>query len=233
MKKAKNQVKHKTMREVVSDLEKQGHSVTYYVRKDGGILIKTIDGQRFTGATGNLYARAMVGETLSTKRANQLSQITWSGKRAKSQISNKYKKIKDKLKQVQRKWREAFGVNPPVGKKTSKKVKWQIENKGVEETERLLNEAERYAKGQAYTKNIGYLVDRILDYAEKFKIKNDGKPSDVQLKLINLADEIMDNKDKIMEKKILVAYEALYDLDHGIPPEDVINNVRGILGLKK
>lgn len=231
--KTTNQVKHKTMREVVSDLEKQGHSVTYYVRKDGGILIQSIDGQRFTGATGNMYARAMIGETLSTKRANQLSRITWSGKRAKSQISNKYKKIKDKLKQVQRKWREAFGVNPPVGKKTSKKVKWQIENKGVEETERLLNEAERYAKGQAYTKNIGYLVDRILDYAEKFKIKNDGKPSDVQLKLINLADEIMDNKDKIMEKKILVAYEALYDLDHGIPPEDVINNVRGILGLKK
>ena len=156
--KTTNQVKHKTMREVVDELRRQGHVVTFYTRKDGGILIKTIDSQKFTGATGNMYGRALVGEKLSTKRANQLSRITWTGKRAKSQISHKYDAVKKQLERTQRIWRKAFGKDSPVGKITAKKVKWSIEHRGEEETKRLLKEAERYASGMAYQKNVEILI---------------------------------------------------------------------------
>ena len=47
-----------TMMEVVRQLQAQGHEVDFYVRKDGGILVKNIDGEKFTtGASGNARAR--------------------------------------------------------------------------------------------------------------------------------------------------------------------------------
>ena len=209
------------LRQVVNKLRQEGHSVTYYVRKDGGILIRTIDGQRFTGGTGNMYARAMTGTTLSTKRAAQLSKITWTGKRAKSYIEDR--EIKRLLQRVQRKWNKAFphkrGEIPPVGLKSSKKVKWSLENRGREETIRLLIEAERYASGKAYSENIRQLSDYIEDAASKYQ-------SD---ELLSLAQDIRDNAWMILEESIKPSYDRLYDLNHGADPKDVARDVRKIL----
>ena len=191
------------LKQVVNTLRNEGHAVTYYVRKDGGILIKTIDGQRFTGATGNMYARAMTGATLSTKRATQLAKITWSGKRAASYFQDR--EIKRLLQRVQRKWNKAFphkrGEAPEVGLKTSKKVRWSLEHKGREETIRLLKEAERYATGKAYSKNIQYLASEIKQAAEKLNSKA----------LQELFEFIKENAWKIKEESILEAYHTLYE----------------------
>ena len=65
-----------SVRELVKALRKEGHKVTYRKRKDGGILIKSIDGQKFKGAKGNLLARQMLGINLSEKRALQSRYAT-------------------------------------------------------------------------------------------------------------------------------------------------------------
>lgn len=224
---AKNQM---TMREVVSQLRSQGHNITYYERKDGGILIRSIDGQMFTGATGNLYARAMTGTTLSSKRAAQISQITWTGKRAKSQISDR--EVKKKLENVQKKWRKAFprvdGKVPSVGRKTAKKTKWNLEHKGKEETMRLLNEAERYATGLAYNKNIDYLLQMLKDYIDKIGKLGDASSKEV---LSKLYDDIAESRVLFKEENILATYEKLYLLNKGVPAEEVARQVRDLLNL--
>lgn len=212
-----------TIREIVNILQSQGHSISYYVRKDGGILIKEIDGQRFSGAMGNLYARAMTGQRLSVKRAEQLHKITYTGKRAKKYIEDR--EIKRLLQRVQRKWNKAFphkrGEAPLQGLKTAKGVKWTIEHKGRAEAIRLLKEAERYASGKAYTENIQQLIYYVRDVARKLD-------SDL---LHELADDIESNAWKIMENRIYPAYHELYQLEHGIPVEEVVRNVRRVLEL--
>ncbi len=210
-----------TIRETIRQLQREGHSVTFYERKDGGVLIRSIDGRKFTGAAGNLYARALTGQKFSTKRAAQLGRITWSGKRAKSQISYKDIDIKKKLERVQRKWRKAFKDQPELGRKTAKQVKWNIENLGRAETIRRLEEAERYASGKAYTKNIQYLIVKIEEAAKKLHSQE----------LQSLADDIRRNAYKIKESSIVPAYDRLYDLNHGDLPVDVANDVRKILGI--
>ena len=211
------------VRQIINILRSQGHKVTYYERRDGGVLIKSIDGQTFTGATGNLYARAMTGQTLSVKRATQLGNITWSGERLKSQISYKDYDVKKELKRIQKIWNKAFpkvnGKAPSVGRKTAKKVKWSIEHRGKEETMRLLKEAEKYAKGKAYSKNIQYLLELIEEAAESYQSNE----------LKKLAEDIEDNAWLIEESSIKPAYEELYKLNDGKPPKEVARVVRSIL----
>ena len=48
-----------TLREIVNELRAQGHQVEIYNRKDGGILVKSIDGMSFKAAEGNTLARQM------------------------------------------------------------------------------------------------------------------------------------------------------------------------------
>lgn len=56
-----------TLREIVKQLRKQGHSVVYKKRTDGSIAILSIDSERFTAASraGNRRARQLSGETVS------------------------------------------------------------------------------------------------------------------------------------------------------------------------
>lgn len=217
------------MIDVVKTLRNEGHTVSYYVRKDGGILIKSIDGQRFTGATGNMYARAMSKTTLSTKRATQLSKITWEGKRAKSQIADR--EVKKQLEKVQRKWNKAFphkrGESPAVGRKTAAKVKWTLEHKGKEETMRLLSEAERYAAGKAYSKNIEELARRVDEVA--LKLSAMGNEDTTVEPLYKLSQSIRDNAWMIDEDSIQPAYDSLYELNQGVNPHDVAVKTAAIL----
>ena len=89
-----------TMMEVVRQLQAQGHEVDFYVRKDGGILIRKIDGERFpSGASGNARARQLVGASLSEAREKQLKYATRQRKIKKPSlddtIEKEYKKSFD------------------------------------------------------------------------------------------------------------------------------------------
>lgn len=215
-----------TIREIIKILREEGHTVEFYERKDGGVLIKSIDGVKYKGASGNKVGRWMSGQTISEKRASQLQKITTTGARAKKTITDT--EVKKALQKAQRVWNKAFphkrGEKPDVGLKTSKQVKWNLEHKGKEETLRLLKESERYARGLAYHEGIKDFVEQLQEWNKKKK-----NPSVAQL-----ISDIIIKQDKIRFEWLMDAYSTAYKLnDATYSTEDVVRMIRGNLHLDK
>ena len=145
--------------EIIKILQKEGHKVEYSHRKDGGYIIRKIDGQRFSGKTGNAFARRMTGQSLSIARATQLSRIrTPKGKRAVKRMPIP-ENLKRALRRVQRQWRKK---HPTIeGTISTRGLRYQIEKYGVEEAEMSLDKAYRYSMGFAYIDNVLFLIQRI------------------------------------------------------------------------
>ena len=213
-----------TMIEVVQTLQAQGHEIDYYVRKDGGILVKNIDGQKFpSGASGNAVARQMAGAQITEARVAQLKFATRARKVKKPTLDDEVKK---EWQRVKKKWNKAFkakgGKPHPAGYFGWNRINRAIKEYGREEALRRIREAEKYASGLAYAKNVEQLAGFIQDAGAKY---------DSQA-LIKLAQDVMENAYAIRDEWIYPAYEALYKLNDGVPPEQVASNVRTILRLK-
>ena len=212
-----------TMRQVVMELQSRGYQVEYYKRKDGGILIRRIDGEVFSsGASGNKRARQILGVKISEAIESQLKYATRSRKVKKPSLDDEVYKQFYKTKKV---WNKAFkstkGKPHPAGYFGWKRIKYTMEHYGREEALRRISEAEKYASGYAYTKNIEYLAVYIQDVATKT-----GSQA-----LQRLHDDLLGNMYSIKEDWIKPAYDELYKLNQGIPPEQVASNVRSILRL--
>ena len=205
--------------DIVKQLIAQGYSVDYYVRKDGGILIRSIDGQKFTGAQGNTMARKMVGATLSTARAKQLSwnvqKLIKGVKKPKTKLETD---IESELKKTQRLWRKTKSK----GRITKKKVREKIELYGRDETLNYLKRAQRYAQGYAYTENVLYLVDRLKGLIRKYP-----KFSNQFNELIN---HILSIQNEFLEKWIEGCNDVIYKCEEGaILPQDCIKDIYKII----
>lgn len=212
-----------TMAEIVAELQRQGHEVTIYVRKDGGILIKSIDGERFTGAHGNTRARAMVGTSISQAREAQLKfALRQRGKMKKVKVPNA---VEEEYKRVKKLWNKAFkakgGKPHPAGYFPKTRIKRILKEYGEEEAMRRIHEAERYASGIAYSKNVEHLADYIRMTANNLNSKE----------LEQLANDILANAYAIRDEWIMPAYQELYKINDGIDPKQVAINVRRILRL--
>ncbi len=59
------------LREIVKLLRDNGVSISYRKRNDGSIVIKTINGTKYSGKEGNEMARAMTGQQLSAAQYSQ------------------------------------------------------------------------------------------------------------------------------------------------------------------
>ena len=216
-----------TIRQIINTLIQQGHSITYYQRKDGGILIRSIDGQRYIGAKGNLVARSMIGTTLSEKRTKQLVEATRTKKSLK-----KYKdldELKKEWRRVREIWRKAFPSSKrhknPIGQFTWKRIRWSYTQYGLDEALRRIKEAEQYASGFAYQENVDQLISYIQSYRDKLSNKNDKN-------LLNdLIKEIDNKRFTIKESAIKPIYDVLYDLDKGVPVEEIVRRIKRILEL--
>ena len=211
------------MIEVVQQLQRQGHSVSYYVRKDGGILIKKIDGMNFpSGASGNAYARQLTGATISEARTKQLKYATRQHVRKKMSIDDE---IDKEYKRVKKKWDKAFkakeGKPHHAGYFGKGRIEYTIKHHGKKEALRRIREAERYASGIAYSKNVAILSTFVRNAGIQYNSEE----------LIQLANDIDENAYAIREEWIDKAYDALYKLDKGKPPKQVANSVRKILRL--
>lgn len=212
-----------TMREVVKQLQEQGHEVDFYVRKDGGILVRKIDGEKYpSGASGNARARQLVGANISEARTSQLKYATRARKVKKPSLDDD---IKREWQRVKKKWNKAFkakgGKPHPAGYFGWNRINRAIKEYGKEEALRRILEAEKYASGIAYSKNVEYLVKLIKDAGKKLQSKS----------LLKLADDLSDNAYIIRDEWIKPAYDRLYDLNKGDSPEDVAKDVRAILRL--
>ena len=147
-------------RELVKALENKGYKVTFRIRKDGGILITSIDGNKFKGASGNKTARLLIGETLSERRAMQLKKITQTRKRRV--IPPTPQTLETYRKKVMRKWRKA-GLRGSIAKSNLEAI---IKDRGYKGAREYLINMERRAEGYADYRTILHVLLKIQRISE-------------------------------------------------------------------
>jgi len=187
--------------QIIQSLKKQGYKVSFYKRKDGGYLIKSIGHQKFTGAKGNIQARAIVGVNLSQARTFQLERLNKSIRKIKTPLSPA---LKSKIARVQRIWRKTHTTAKGTIKTSS--IRYQVETYGEEEAFDKFEKAERYALGYAYSENISFLKERIQQLAKN----EDDVSSDFEEMLETFDDDdfIMNFKEEWIQKINEIVYEA-------------------------
>lgn len=184
-----------TMREIAVLLANMGNEVKYTIRNDGGIRITYINGQRFTGSSGNTIARNMVGATISEARVKQLGKIkTPKGKWGHKKLDDVSEETKKEIRKLQRVYRKQ-GVK--AGIPTLRKYRANIKLKGKEEAHRLLRQAARYGLGLAYTDNVKWLITKLEEIQKAY-------PSETLKKAI---EKIEEKKEVFLEKWIKAIYE--------------------------
>ena len=217
-------MKNKSMMAVVSQLVASGHQVEYYIRKDGGILIRRIDGEHFSGAHGNARARQLVGSQLSEAREKQLAYAT-ATRKAQRKLPNISQTIEEEYKRVKKIWNKAFkakgGKPSPAGYFGKGRIKYAQKMYGEEEALRRIREAERYATGTAYSKNVQHLAMFIQMASAQYQSQE----------LEKVAEDLLANAYAIKEETIYPAYQELYKLNAGQDPKEIAKNLRKILRL--
>lgn len=207
-----------SLRQIVMELIARGHKVTYYVRKDGGLVIHSIDGTHYSGKTGNAVARKMLGVALSTRRKVQLERINTqrNWKKSKTPIPEDLEKYRLKVNRLLRK-------SVKVGTLSKQNLRVMIEERGVEGAWEYLKEQERRARGLAYNSVINGLLARL----EEDKLS---APSDEVEKLNELIEDIKANMDNISFDSVFRIFDELYNYEMGsLSIDTLVQRVRAIL----
>lgn len=213
-----------TVLQIVNKLNQEGYNISYRIRSDGGILVTAINGVKYKGATGNAIVRSISGVELEKSRSRQLASINPRKRRAKVQKLDK--NIIREIRRTQalyRKRRKETGKD--LGTVSTANVRWLLEHEGRQATMQRLYEAQRYAQGLAYDKNIEALIGYI------YELSNQVSNSDRQA-LLNLIEQIDSNRDKIKEEDILPTYQLLYQANEGVPIKDIVKQIKSQLKLK-
>lgn len=191
-----------TLRESVKELQKRGINITYYERKDGGIVVTSINGTKYRGKTGNKVVRFMMNQELSSRRASQLSRITrqrnWSSPRIESTED-----MNRQLKRVQRLWRKE-GIRGTISKRN---LKIMIQERGFEGAKTYLIEMERHARGLAYNSQIDGLIARMEQ--DLVNIHDENEQSLIQ----SVIDKLKANRDNISFEDVTRIYDELYNYE--------------------
>ena len=215
--------------DLVKQMQQQGHKIKYYVRKDGGILIKSINGTTYTGAKGNTALRNYTGVKLSAKQEAQRQynvkkyiKLDTAENPQKKRAKTLEQELKTKLRRVQAKWRKSG--NSQSGQITARKVKYRLKTYGKQEALDYLNRMEQRAMGIAYDENVQHLA---------YEIEQKGK-SPYAREFIEdfeqLAQQVL-NKKPFYDKWIYPSYEALYNCKTKEQCQDTINTIKRICQL--
>lgn len=193
------------IRQIIKELEDLGYSVSYYERKDRGVRITRINGERFSGSKGNQKAREITGTHLSEAQIRALAKLkTPKGKgsynkRRKSPIDEDTKK---RIRKLQYQYRKS---GKQEGKPTIRNYRYIAKKYGKKEAERLLRQSERRILGLAYLENVDALIIRIeSDLAKK---RSSGMSKALRL--------IKQKRDSFLEKWISPVYEIVYSWEIG------------------
>ena len=190
---------------VVKQLEAKGYKVSYYKRSDGGILIRSINGQKFTGAKGNLYARELLGVKLSTRRSEQLRKITKARPWYKTHKIETPADLESFRKSVMRKWKKA-GLRGSISKVN---LKHMIADRGIEGAKQYLTEMERHTEGKAYYSQVEALISRIEQDINAVS----GDPDEVKW-LEELKALIENRKEEFKVEWIFAIFDELYEWEN-------------------
>lgn len=212
------------MIQIVETLISQGHKVTFRIRSDGGIIIKTIDGKKYSITDGNKTARKMViGGELSEARLKQTThnvekfiKLKEGQKKAKGSIDEILNKT---LKRVQRVWRK--NKIKGEGELTKKNLRWYIKTYGKKRALEYLENRERYAQGYAYKENVDYLVERIKRLKKELPLR-----SPLKSVIDDLCQKISIHWKEFKEIWINPIYEVCYEK---VSVEERIRKIKAIL----
>lgn len=211
-------------RQLVEFLQKQGHQVTYRIRTDGGVLITSIDGVKYKGATGNKVARWMAGEQLSERRGQQLQTVTRQRKVKARKIQPTTPANLEKIRvRVMRKWRKA-NLRGSISKRNLRQM---IQDRGIEGAATYLEEMERRTEGKAYKASVEGLIARI----EQDIISADEDDAEYLQKLIDL---IRSKEDVFEQSWMQPIVDKLYDWEQDktgmVKAHDVYVYAKSLIG---
>lgn len=218
-----------TMKEIVNKLEKNGNKIKYRQRKDGGIIITSINGQKMGITEGNRLARSMVGKggKLSKKREKQLSyNVKRYIKLKPGQHKARGKPDADIVKLVRKVQRTGRKTKVDTGRVTMRKVRYHLKTEGREKTIEYLQRRMRYFQGYANENNINAIQERInrIGYgiqSNLLKSKLQSISRILEFKSTNIKEEdvkkiieILYNKETTLAKKISMI-ESLLSYKYG------------------
>ena len=195
-----------TTRQLVSELSSKGYSVKYRIRRDGGILITSIDGQKFKGGAGNMFARTILNVQLSQRRSQQLTKITRERViHPRKVIVETPEDLERYRKRVMRKWRKA-GLTGSISKKNLRRI---IEDRGLKGAETYLTEMERHTQGKAYYGAIEGLLARIQNDLD---VMDDSEEIDYLQRAYDLIEQ---NKEDFQQDWLFNIFDNLYKFEKG------------------
>ena len=188
-----------TVKQIIDLLKQQGHKVDAYKRKDGGYLIKAIDGAKFSGAKGNEAARAMVNVSLSQRREKQLRSITPKAKTKAAKIRKAPKPPKaplpEDLRKAIRRTQEKLRKEPTKigGTITTKNIRHIFETQGKEQAMASLQKAQAYAAGIAYAENVQVFFTDFLGLYDVYNRPGTSGDANWSLRIPNNYEEVYCN----------------------------------------
>ena len=218
----------KTIIQIYNELVSLGHDVKIYKRKDGGYLIKSIGTRKFSGASGNAFARELLRipkeQRLSQRKLSQLKSITTL--RSQSQeFKSLYKKTRDV-------WNKAIkeGNLKVKGKIKPQRVIDFLNRYGEEQAKQALLKKQKYAEGIAYPENVQYFITTL----ERFII--DAKAKNVSVETIAGLTDIINylklNIDTIKEWTLKEIIDLSYEVKKKLTEETIktfVSNVNSVL----
>ena len=190
--------------QMIKELEAIGFKVNARRRTDGGMIITKINEMSFTGASGNQYARKVLGVELSQAKIEQVHFNVekyikvGQGHKAKDKLDDALVK---ELKKVQRLWRKK-GVKARI---TKKKLRWHLKVGGRREAEQYLAKMSRYGSGYAYEENVQYLATYIANVAL-------GCPEKWKNEVLEVSQFIMEHINDFKEAWISDIYSYWYEV---------------------
>lgn len=213
-----------TVKEIVQQLRSEGHRVTTYQRMDvqgrkRGLVIRSIDNIHYTGSKGNEIGRVMVGAKLSEYQQEAMNRLNKVSKKTGKKFSNRPvsqrrlqkidREITDRLKDIQKEYRKR---GREYGLPTLTKYRYHLKTHGKDVADKMLAQAERYAKGLVYKENVDAFIERLTQVAEKLEV--DASPIIRKIKRYPL--------DNFTEAKLDLLIQAYYNLIINNP--NVFNN---------
>ena len=210
---------------MIQELEKMGFKVNARRRTDGGWIITKINDMSFSGASGNQYARQVLGVELSQARIEQtsfnVSKYIQGSKKPKDQIDEELNK---ELRKVQRIWRK----NKVGARITKRKLRWHLREGGRGEAKEYLQKMTRYGQGFAYAENVEYLAKYVEDVAKGI---NDKELKEATIKTANFIRSKIDTfKEEWINKIYSYWYEVIETGYSGLVVSKAITNTYALIG---
>ena len=213
----------------VMELREKGYRIKFRTRSDGGIIVQSINGKRFTGAEGNRIVRELSGNVLSEARERQLasnvSEFIRGQHTKKAPIEADLKK---ELRKAQALWRKRGLAEKGQGRILMKNVRKRIAREGMESAIQSLRNIERYARGYAYEENVTLLASRVSKMQMEIR-GDDAEAQELRALVADTANYIMNKKDDFLEEWIEPINNEAYDRNKSV--RERIVEIRRILGI--